>query len=45
MGGSLVSPDHLEAARDTRVLRASLVDALLFESQPRLMAFLQAACA
>jgi phosphoribosylformimino-5-aminoimidazole carboxamide ribotide isomerase len=45
MGGSLVSPDHLEAAQGTRVLRATLVDALLFESQPRLMAFLQAACA
>jgi phosphoribosylformimino-5-aminoimidazole carboxamide ribotide isomerase len=45
MGGSLVTPDHLEAAANTRVLQATLVDALLFESQPRLMAFLQAACA
>lgn len=45
MGGSLVTPDHLEAAASTRVLQATLVDALLFESQPRLMAFLQAACA
>jgi phosphoribosylformimino-5-aminoimidazole carboxamide ribotide isomerase len=45
MGGSLTSPDHLEAAQNTRVLKAFLVDALLFESQPRLMAFLQAACA
>lgn len=45
MGGSLVTAEHLEAAANTRVLQASMVDALLFESQPRLMAFLQAACA
>lgn len=45
MGGSLISPEHLEAARETHVLKASLVDALLFEAQPRLMAFLQATCA
>jgi phosphoribosylformimino-5-aminoimidazole carboxamide ribotide isomerase len=45
MGGSLITPHHLEAAHAYQGLKGALVDALLFHQNPRLMAFLQAACA
>jgi phosphoribosylformimino-5-aminoimidazole carboxamide ribotide isomerase len=45
MGGSLTSPHHLEAVHAHQGLKGALVDALLFQRNPRLMAFLQAACA
>jgi len=45
MGGSLTSSRHLEAVHAHQGLKGALVDALLFQQDPRLMAFLQAACA
>ena len=45
MGGSLTTSDHLEAAHTHQGLKGALVDALLFHQNPRLIAFLQAACA
>lgn len=45
MGGSLTSPSHLEAVHGHQGLKGALVDALLFRQDPRLLAFLQAACA
>lgn len=45
MGGSLTEPRHLEAIHAQPGLKGALVDALLFQGNPRLMAFLQAACA
>jgi len=45
MGGSLTSPRHLEAVHAHQGLKGALVDALLFQQNPRLLAFLQAACA
>ena len=45
MGGSLTSPDHLQALHAQLGLKGALVDALLFHQNPRLMAFLQATCA
>jgi phosphoribosylformimino-5-aminoimidazole carboxamide ribotide isomerase len=45
MGGSLTAPHHLEAIHSRPGLTGALVDALLFHQNPRLMAFLQAACA
>lgn len=45
MGGSLTTPHHLEAVLSHHGLKGALVDALLFHQNPRLMAFLQAACA
>jgi phosphoribosylformimino-5-aminoimidazole carboxamide ribonucleotide (ProFAR) isomerase len=45
MGGSLTAPHHLEAVYTQPGLKGALVDALLFHQNPRLMAFLQAACA
>lgn len=45
MGGSLTSPRHLEAVRGHQGLKGALVDALLFQEDPGLLAFLQAACA
>jgi phosphoribosylformimino-5-aminoimidazole carboxamide ribotide isomerase len=45
MGGSLTSPHHLEAVYTHQELKGALVDALLFQENPRLLAFLQAACA
>lgn len=45
MGGSLTSPDHLEAIQGHQGLKGALVDALLFQQDPRLLAFLQATCA
>ncbi len=45
MGGSLTSPRHLEAIPAHHGLKGALVDARLFQENPRLLAFLQAACA
>jgi phosphoribosylformimino-5-aminoimidazole carboxamide ribotide isomerase len=45
MGGSLTAPHHLEAVCAQPGLKGALVDALLFHRNPRLLAFLQAACA
>jgi phosphoribosylformimino-5-aminoimidazole carboxamide ribotide isomerase len=45
MGGSLTAPHHLEALHLHHGVKGALVDALLFHQNPRLMAFLQAACA
>ena len=45
MGGSLTTPQHLEAVYTYPGLKGALVDALLFHQNPRLMAYLQAACA
>lgn len=45
MGGSITSPRHLETVRTHLELKGALVDALLFQEDPRLLAFLQAACA
>ena len=45
MGGSLTSPHHLAAVHVHQGLKGALVDALLFQQNPRLLAFLQAACA
>jgi phosphoribosylformimino-5-aminoimidazole carboxamide ribonucleotide (ProFAR) isomerase len=45
MGGSLTSPRHLESIHSHPGLKGALVDALLFQQDPRLLAFLQAACA
>ena len=45
MGGSLTSPHHLEKVCAQLELKGALVDALLFHQNPRLLAFLQAACA
>jgi phosphoribosylformimino-5-aminoimidazole carboxamide ribonucleotide (ProFAR) isomerase len=45
MGGSLTAPHHLESIISQSGLSGALVDALLFHQNPRLMAFLQAACA
>ena len=45
MGGSLTTLSHLEAVHAHHALKGALVDALLFHQNPRLMAFLQAACA
>jgi len=45
MGGSLRNHGHLEAILSLSELNGALVDALLFQENPRLLAFLQAACA
>ena len=45
MGGSITSPRHLEAVHGQQGLKGALVDALLFREDPKLLAFLQAACA
>jgi len=45
MGGSLRSPNHLEAAQTHHALKGALVDARLFHQEPKLLAFLQGACA
>jgi hypothetical protein len=45
MGGSITLPHHLEALHTHPELKGALVDALLFQQNPRLLAFLQAACA
>ena len=45
MGGSITLPHHLEALHTHHGLKGSLVDAVLFQQNPRLLAFLQAACA
>ncbi len=45
MGGSLTAPRHLEAIIAQPSLTGALVDALLFHQNPRLMAFLEGACA
>ncbi len=45
MGGSLTAPHHLESLHQHPGLKGGLVDALLFQQNPRLLAFLQAACA
>jgi phosphoribosylformimino-5-aminoimidazole carboxamide ribotide isomerase len=45
MGGSITLPHHLEALHTHQELKGALVDALLFHQNPRLLAFLQAACA
>jgi phosphoribosylformimino-5-aminoimidazole carboxamide ribonucleotide (ProFAR) isomerase len=45
MGGSITTPRHLESARAQQGLKGTLVDALLFQENPKLLAFLQAACA
>ena len=45
LGGSLTAPHHLEAVYSQLGLKGALVDALLFHQNPRLLAFLQAACA
>jgi phosphoribosylformimino-5-aminoimidazole carboxamide ribotide isomerase len=45
MGGSLTSPSHLEKIHAHPGVKGALVDALLFQEDPRLLAFLQAACA
>jgi phosphoribosylformimino-5-aminoimidazole carboxamide ribotide isomerase len=45
MGGSITLPHHLEAVHAHQGLKGVLVDALLFQQNPRLLAFLQAACA
>jgi phosphoribosylformimino-5-aminoimidazole carboxamide ribonucleotide (ProFAR) isomerase len=45
IGGSLTAPHHLEAVNAQHGLKGALVDAMLFHQNPRLLAFLQAACA
>jgi phosphoribosylformimino-5-aminoimidazole carboxamide ribotide isomerase len=45
MGGSVTSPQHLDAAFAQHGLKGALVDALLFHKNPGLLAFLHAACA
>ena len=45
MGGSLTTPHHLESLHHHLGLKGALVDALLFQQNPRLLAFLQTACA
>jgi phosphoribosylformimino-5-aminoimidazole carboxamide ribotide isomerase len=45
MGGSITTHQHLEAVHNHPGLKGALVDALLFQQNPRLLAFLQAACA
>jgi len=45
MGGSLTTPRHLEAVHAQQGLKGALVDALLFQQDPSLLAFLQATCA
>jgi phosphoribosylformimino-5-aminoimidazole carboxamide ribotide isomerase len=45
MGGSVTSPQHLDAAFAQHGLKGALVDALLFHQNPGLLAFLHAACA
>jgi phosphoribosylformimino-5-aminoimidazole carboxamide ribotide isomerase len=45
MGGSLTTPHHLETAHTHPALKGALVDAVLFQQNPRLLAFLQATCA
>ena len=45
MGGSITTPSHLEAVHTHHGLKGALVDALLFQQDPRLLAFLQATCA
>lgn len=45
MGGSLTQPAHLERIPAHPGVKGALVDALRFQEDPRLMAFLQAACA
>ena len=45
VGGSLTAPHHLEAFNSQHGLKGALVDAMLFHQNPRLLAFLQAACA
>lgn len=45
MGGSLTAPGHLEAVSEHHWLKGALVDARLFQENPRLLAILQAACA
>jgi len=45
MGGSISTPEHLDRLHAQQGLKGALVDALLFRENPRLLAFLQAACA
>ena len=45
MGGSLREAHHLEAVHTHQAPKGALVDAVLFQQNPRLLAFLQAACA
>jgi phosphoribosylformimino-5-aminoimidazole carboxamide ribotide isomerase len=45
MGGSLTTPRHLEAIHTHHGLKGALVDALLFQQDRSLLAFLQATCA
>jgi phosphoribosylformimino-5-aminoimidazole carboxamide ribonucleotide (ProFAR) isomerase len=45
MGGSITAPHHLKALYVQPGLKGALVDALLFREDPRLLAFLQTACA
>jgi len=45
MGGSITTPRHLEAVQTHQGLKGALVDALLFQQDPKLLALLQAACA
>lgn len=45
MGGSLTLARHLEALPAHHGLKGGLMDAMLFQDNPRLLAFLQAACA
>jgi phosphoribosylformimino-5-aminoimidazole carboxamide ribotide isomerase len=45
IGGSLTTPQHLEAFHAQPGLKGALVDALLFQQNPRLLTYLQAACA
>ena len=45
MGGSLTQARHLEALPAHHGLKGGLMDAMLFQENPRLLAFLQAACA
>jgi phosphoribosylformimino-5-aminoimidazole carboxamide ribotide isomerase len=45
MGGSLTQARHLEALPSYPGMKGALVDALLFQQDPRLLAFLQATCA
>lgn len=45
MGGSITTSRHLDAAHTHFGLKGALVDALLFQNDPGLLALLQAACA
>lgn len=45
MGGSITTPRHLESVHAHQGLKGALVDALLFRADPKLLAFLHAACA